>query len=182
MDAATADSWEEIMGSRRTHPAAGFLAVAVALTLAGRAAAVAPQIKDDGKFFSADAVKKANDDIREISRKYDKDLLVETFAGVPEAQKEKVAAMSRAERSNFVRAWARERAQANVVHGVYVLVCRSPAQLYVEVTPRGRAAIDEEARKKLIETLATNFQEQKFDEGLQAAVKFVRDRFAAALK
>ena len=47
-------------------------------------AAVAPLIKDGGKFFSADAVAKANEKIKKIAQTYNKDLLIETFADIPD--------------------------------------------------------------------------------------------------
>jgi hypothetical protein len=62
------------------------LGLTLGLALGGRASAVAAEIKDAGKFFSPDAVKKANDDIREIARKYDRDLLIETYSTVPDNQ------------------------------------------------------------------------------------------------
>src|SRR5437762_49110 len=86
------------------------------LACAGRAAAVAPEIKDGGKFFSEEAVKKANEQIREIAHKYDKDLLVETFMTVPDDKAEKVKAMSREEREKFFSEWARQRAEKAVVN------------------------------------------------------------------
>src|SRR5579859_944715 len=51
------------------------------LTAAARAV-VAPVIKDDGKFFSAEAVNKANAEIKKIAQDYNKDLLIETFPEV----------------------------------------------------------------------------------------------------
>ncbi len=62
------------------HQHQGFflgIAILIGLVLSGQATAVAPEIKDDGKFFGADAIKKANKQIREIARKYEKDLLID---------------------------------------------------------------------------------------------------------
>ena len=63
--------------------------------------AVPPIIKDDGKFFSAEAVKKANEEIRDITRKFGRDLLVETFATVPADQAERVKTINADERDRF---------------------------------------------------------------------------------
>src|SRR5690349_714442 len=76
--------------SRRGRWAVPPLVYAVLLAGAGRAAAVAPEGKDEGKFFSADAIKKANEQIHELTRKTGKDLLIETYATVPTDQVEKV--------------------------------------------------------------------------------------------
>jgi uncharacterized membrane protein YgcG len=150
------------------------------LALAGSAGAVAPEIRDDGKFFSAEAIKKANEEIRDIARKYGKDLLIETFPTVPENQAAKVKAMPREEREAFFRKWAERRADEAVVNGVYILVCREPAHVRVEVTARARSVFGAEAKDKLIQLLIAKFRAKQFDEGLAEAVKFVRERLAGA--
>lgn len=156
-----------------------FATLALALALAGRAAAVAPEIKDEGKFFSPEAVKKANEEIRQISRKFDRDLLVETYATVPGNQVEKVKGLSREERNKFFQTWATERAEAAVVNGVYILVCKEPPHLQVEVSSKARTALGNDGREKLIEVLISKFRDKKYDEGLVEAIRLVRDRFAA---
>jgi len=141
--------------------------------------AVAPEIKDDGKFFSAEAVKKANKEIREIERKFGMDLLIETFAGVPGDQAAKVKAMSAEERAKFFRNWSVDRAEAAVVNGVYIMVVKDPPRLEIEITPKARAALSSEAFEKLRSGLLKKFRDKQFDEGLADAVSFVKDRFAA---
>ena len=49
------------------HSTLFFLVPLCAIFAAGRGAAIAPQIKDEGKFFSPAAVQKANEQIREIA-------------------------------------------------------------------------------------------------------------------
>jgi uncharacterized membrane protein YgcG len=156
------------------------LALAACLAPAGPAFAVAPEIKDDGKFFSADAIKKANEEIRDIARKYDRDLLVETIMTLPDDQAAKVKAMSREEREKFFYSLAEKRAEAAVVNGVYILVCRDPAHVQVVVTPRARAMLDTQARGRLAQLLVSKFREQRFDDGLAEAVQFVREKLAGA--
>jgi uncharacterized membrane protein YgcG len=151
----------------------------IALIFAGRTIAVAPEIKDSGKFFSAEAVKKANKEIRELAKKHDRDLLIETFTTIPGEQAERVKNMSPEERAKFFRNWATDRAETAVVHGVYILVCREPAFLEIIVTAKGRQAFDSQSFQKLRTLLLAAFREKRYDEGLQNAVEFVRDRFAA---
>jgi uncharacterized membrane protein YgcG len=158
------------------------LVAAAWLVLAGRAAAVAPEIKDEGKFFSPEAVKKANEQIREIFRKTDKDLLIETFPSVPSDQVDRVKRMSREEKVEFFRKWAQERAQRAVVNGVYILVCKDPTYFRIEVSGKGRGAFDSKAVNKLEEGILSEFRDKRFDEGLMAAVKFVGERFGAAAR
>src|SRR5947208_455909 len=101
------------------------------LTLAAATATVAPEIKDDGKFFSAEAVKKANERIRLIARKYKRDVLIETYATPPADQVDKIKAMEPKEVAAYFEKWAEERADQRVVHGVYILLCQEPKQFRV---------------------------------------------------
>jgi uncharacterized membrane protein YgcG len=153
----------------------------IALAFASHALAVTPEIRDEGKFFSAEAIKKANREIREIAKKYDRDLLIETFATIPGEQAERVKKMSPEERAKFFRNWATDRAEAAVVHGVYILVCREPAFLEIIVTAKSRQAFDQHSFEKLRTLLLTAFREKRYDEGLQNGVNFVRERFAATV-
>jgi uncharacterized membrane protein YgcG len=158
------------------------IAIMVGFVLADEARAVAPEIKDDGKFFSAEAIKKANKQIKEIARKYDKDLLIETFAAVPGDQSARVKAMSSEERDKFFLNWATDRAESAVVNGVYILISKDPSRLEIVITKKARSIIDKQAFDKLRELLLKNFREKHYDEGLQAAVDFVREKLAAASK
>jgi hypothetical protein len=152
----------------------------VALVFAGWASAVAPEIKDAGKFFSEAAVKKANQEIREIAKKYNRDLLIETFATIPGDQAARVKGLAPEERAKFFRNWAMDRADTAVVRGVYILICREPPSLEFWVTENARQAFDHGAYTKLRTLLLKAFREKQYDEGLQSAVNFVRERFAAA--
>jgi hypothetical protein len=139
---------------------------------------VAPEIHDEGKFFSPDAIKQANDIIREISRQSGRDLLIETFPSVPADQADKVKAMSTDERTKFFRQWAEERARQAVVNGVYILVTKEPRHLEVLYTEKARDAFGQEAYEKLRAELLKDFRAQQYDGGLLAAAKFVQERFA----
>jgi uncharacterized membrane protein YgcG len=140
--------------------------------------AVAPEIKDSAGFFKPEAVAKANKEIREIARSYDRDLLVETFPGIPGGQSERVKGMSVSEREKFFASWASDRTDAAVVNGIYILICKEPAHLHVLVTPKGRDVFDHEAQSKLRGILLKDFRENKYDQGLQEAIQFVRDHLA----
>jgi uncharacterized membrane protein YgcG len=150
------------------------------LAFVARAAAVAPEIKDEAKYFSPEAVKKANETIREIYKKYGKDLLIETFASVPADQAEKVKDMTTAEKNTFFRKWAVQRAQQSVVQGIYILVCKDPRNLQILISKKTESVFDSKAFKKLKENLFTDFGNKKFDEGLLAAVKLVKDTLEKA--
>jgi hypothetical protein len=154
--------------------------IILVLVFADQASAVAPEIKDGGKFFSEAAIKRANKEIRDIAKNYDRDLLIETYATIPGDQAERVKGLSREDRTKFFRNWAQDRAEAAVVHGVYILICREPAFLEIHKTAKARQAFDDQAWEKLRKLLLKAFRDKHYDEGLQNAVDFVRERFAAS--
>lgn len=153
-------------------------AVALSLTWlalsSGTAGAVAPVIHDAGEFFSADVVKKANEQIRELFRMHQRDLLVETFKAPPDADAEKVKNMSREEREKFYEKWAKERAEAAAVRGVYILITKQPSFLQIEVSPDFRSVVDTQALNRLRSMLLNDFRDKHFDAGLDEAIKFMR--------
>jgi uncharacterized membrane protein YgcG len=165
--------------SRLQHCAVLFLASVCCVAAAGRGAAIAPEIKDEGKFFSPAAVKKANEQIREIARKYDVDLLIETYSSAPPNELEKLKKGSREDRSKFFKTWASERAQELAVKGVYILICKDPGHLQVEITPKLRNVLDSRFQDKLGEALLEDFRKKQYDQALQTAVKMVSEKLAA---
>ena len=91
---------------------------ACCLAVAGPAPA-AFEVKDEGKFFSADAVSKADQRIKELKEQTGNDLLIETFAEIPADRKKDY----KPERKNeFFARWARENARQRKVAGVYILI------------------------------------------------------------
>jgi uncharacterized protein len=103
------------------------------LTTAPAAMILVAEVRDDAGFFSANAIGKANDIIKDVHRDFKKDLLIETVKTVPEGKLEEVKKMDKAERTKFFANWARERAKAAEVNGVYVQICKDPGHLEVEV-------------------------------------------------
>src|SRR4051812_12954857 len=61
------------------------LAAACFLGTAGVRASI-PGVQDDAKLFSPTAVQQAESSIRDIQREFRKDLLIETFPGIPDAR------------------------------------------------------------------------------------------------
>jgi hypothetical protein len=166
-----------------THPyrwALVLAATAGCLFLAAQVGAVAPEIRDEGKFFSPEAIKKADERIADISRKYDRDLLIETFATVPAADVDKVKGMDAKQRADYALTWAKERAHRRAVNGVYVLICKEPRILRIGVEEREPHKFPQGTRADIEEALLKAFKEGHFEEGLDQAVKIVEDRLAKA--
>ena len=142
------------------------------------ALAVAPEVQDQGRFFSPEAVKKADEQIRDIYRKHNFDLLIESFAAPPAGQAEKFRAADKKERLDLFLKWAQERSKARAVRGVYILLCKEPRYLLVGVTPKAQKEFSAEARSKLQGLIRDAFAKDRFDQGLQAAVSFVTKELA----
>jgi uncharacterized membrane protein YgcG len=153
------------------------LAALVACCLAAEATAAAPEVKDEAKFFSADAVTKANTALKEIKEQTARDLLIETFSEIPEGRKKDY---SPEKKDEFFSKWATDNARERKVVGVYVLICKDPARVQVEVgKATAQRAFPPADRTKLRDLVITNFRAKKFDEGLAEAVAYVAKTFKA---
>jgi uncharacterized membrane protein YgcG len=140
---------------------------------AAAALAVAPEIRDPGKFFSPEAIKKADEQIREIYRKHNLDLLIETHPTLPGQDVEKLKALDgKARRELFVN-YVKERAKERVVNGIIVLITKEPRQLLVGRVGKGETAFTPEFRTQVERAMIDEFMRGRFDEGLQAAVRLV---------
>jgi hypothetical protein len=137
------------------------------------------KVRDEAKFFSAEAIQKANQDIALIAHRYGRDVLIETYAAVPAGDVDRVKAMTTKERLMYFGDWARKRTQTQGLNGVMILICRSPATLYVNVSQNARHVIPRSDEEALHEALLTAFREKKYDEGLADAVRRLREAFAA---
>ncbi len=152
------------------------------LVCAAPAAAVAPEVKDEAKLFSPDAVKKANEQIRDIARKHGRDLLVETFPTVPGGQADQVRDLPTDERIKFFQNWAKERMDYNAVNGVYILACKEPPFLRVEVSEKARGQFGSAFGGELAKVMLRDFKEKNFDDALLKAVKQVQEKLSTKPK
>ena len=94
------------------------MAICASILFAASARAVGPEVRDSAGLFSPAAVQQADAAIQKIQKELGKELLIETFAGVPENRK---ADYSRS-REEFFTTFVRERAHAARLNGIYVLV------------------------------------------------------------
>jgi hypothetical protein len=133
---------------------------------------------DEAHFFSADEIKRAQQDLDLIAHRFGRDLRIETFASPPEADKDRMRSANGEERAGYFRSWAQKRARAAGVNGVMVLICRDPSYLYVNVADDARGVITTDEEKRLRETLLAKFRDKKYDEGLDAAIRQVREALA----
>lgn len=133
------------------------------------------RLSDEANLFSKTAKETAEPVLADIQR-LNKEFVIETFAAPPEAVPDK-------ERAAYFAKWASERARAEKVNGVYLLVCKEPGRFELLVgNETKKKAFREADRKELRTLLETKFKSGEFDEALDAGVEFVRDRMRANLK
>ena len=168
---------EAMKNTWRASLMTGLLPFVVALSCgagAMSARAVGPEVRDAAGLFSTRAVQQADDTIRNIQKNFRKDLLVETFPGVPDSRTNDYAR----NREDFFASLVRERAQAARLDGIYVLIMKEapPHKLRIQVgigqATRQRAFLPAN-RDELVRLFQSGFREGKNDEGLNAAVGYV---------
>ena len=155
----------------------------VRLAVAGLAsAAVTPRVSDDAKFFSPGAVEQANQKIREIYRDYGKDLLIETVLRVPADLQPKYKALGK---TKFFADWAARRAEDSGCKGIYVLLCKTPGHLQIEVGRLTRQrGFTLEDRNRLVQKmlpLLVKKDQKNNDAALALAVDTIESTLRASL-
>jgi uncharacterized membrane protein YgcG len=156
-----------------------FLMAAVALlswlacAAAFSAAAEAPGVNDEAQFFSAEAVAQANQKIQKIAADYPKNnLRIETVPAVPAELQGKFKELGP---DKFFSFWATKRMQDAKFTGIYVLLCRRPGQLQVEVDKQTRAKAFVQADvDQLVKIVSAQLREKKFDAALIEGVDCVQ--------
>src|SRR5262245_49740696 len=157
------------------------------LGLAGLAQAgddLPSNIHDRGKFFSKEAIEKANKRLDRIQRDKGVDVVIDTYPSIPankEARYKEIREKAKSPREaneRFFRQWGRELYKTESVDGVFILICRKPGVVHVEVgnkTTR-RGAFSTAAAEALKAAFVKAFQQKKWDEGLEAGLDVLESR------
>ena len=145
----------------------------VCLAAAGPALALTPEVKDQAGFFKPEAIKQANQLIRDIQRQHHVDLMIETFVKPPAGREQEASAdhWQRFSRSGLVNAPAS--------WGLMAFTC-SFANLprmckWKSATIQGRKHSQKKDRTRLVKILLSRFNAKEYDEGLLEGVRLVRD-------
>lgn len=135
------------------------------LGLAGHAQAVfPPPVKDEGKFFTAKGLEKANAKIKDIYQKYKKDVVVETLDALPVDQ-EKLFKEEGGKK--FFPKYGLKRIKELGVNGVYVVISKKPRWAQLEMDPDTRKTVfSNDERDKAYKKLVDQFRNDEFDQGL----------------
>ena len=145
----------------------------------GVAVAVPPKVNDEANFFSAGAQEQANQKIKTLQKDCRKDLLIETIPSVPTNLPEKIKSL---ETSKMFVELGKTRAQSSEVKGVYVLICRKPPQIVVNVDEATqRNGFTNDQRKALIKTIKESLEAKQPDQALQRTVDAVDASIRASL-
>ena len=152
----------------------------VALLLAAGGGVGQAEVRDNAGFFSEDAVRQANFDLKDVKQRHGKDLLIETHATVPANMRTQLQQLGE---NKFYAQWAAARATEAKIDGAAVLITKDPSHLHVVVGDRARqsGAFSTEDGGKLREQLVTNFREKQYDLGLLAAVRTFRETLTTNL-
>ncbi len=146
------------------------------LLFGGRAALAMPRplVLDTAGFFKSEAVNHANDVIHSIKQRYGKDVMIETYTGVPEELR---ADFDRKGKVRFFEEWSEHRFRNLGVDGLYILITKSPGRLQVTVGNNTQRKLFTVAdREELNKLMSTAFRERRFDEGLTEGIDFVEKR------
>jgi hypothetical protein len=131
-------------------------------------------IRDEGQLFSPAAVQEADTMLRQISRQHGKDVIVETFAAIPPNLQSRFNSM---ERSKFFREWASERARAQNINGVYLLLVQTPGRLEWNADEATRrSAFTPNDGERLTELMVPLLKRENYDSALLQGVRYIQTR------
>jgi len=135
-----------------------------------------PPVKDGGKFFDAKALEKANAKIKDIYKKYKKDVVIETIDALSVDEQKKAKEEGN---KKFFPKYALKRIDDLGVNGVYIVISKEPRWAQFEMDPQTRKTVFSNAdRDKAYSKLIERFKEKEFDQGLLDAL----DAIEASLK
>jgi uncharacterized membrane protein YgcG len=139
----------------------------VVLLFIGRALGGIHQVWDQAHLFKYETIQQADEILQEIHDKYHKDLMIETFASIPDDFKGKLDQQGP---DKFFDGWAMAEGQELHLNGLLILVCGQPRHIQVALglATRQKAFTDAD-RSELVELI-------QFDKGLLDGIRFVRDR------
>lgn len=140
---------------------------AVCLAVAPLSSTFAVDIVDGGKFFSPQTIESANRKIAELEQRHATEIRIESFAAVPAADQARVAAMDKTARAKYFSQWLHDCAVAEKAKGVFLLICREPGHLRIDVTAslRGRG-FGNSARDAVTEVMRVGFGRKEYDAAL----------------
>ncbi|MGH7193308.1 MAG: TPM domain-containing protein [Candidatus Saccharimonadales bacterium] len=137
------------------------------------------QVWDEAHFLKEPTIEHVDDILDEIHTEFHKDLMIETFASIPDDLKPH---LQREGKDKFYEHWSVIEGGDLAVNGVTVLITGEPPHLQVAVGMQTQEkAFTLADRDEMVKSLASAFREKDFDAGILQAAQFVRDRMARNL-
>ncbi|MGL4419770.1 MAG: S1 family peptidase [Gemmataceae bacterium] len=132
-------------------------------------------IKDEAKLFTAETVGTVQKQVDELFTKHKFDVLIETAAAVPAADKEKVRSMSRDDRRTYMRDWARRRIKEENIVGFVIIICDDPKAMYVDLSQEGAKSFPKEKVGAVIAAVQDGLKSKTKDDVLTNALKTINE-------
>jgi uncharacterized membrane protein YgcG len=158
---------------KRTIKATAVIAV-LAVLLARPLSAGIHQVWDEAHFFKPETIVQVDQMLAGIHEKFHKDLMIETFASIPDDFKQKYQQDGK---EKFFENWAASEGASLQLNGLIILVCGDPRHIQIELGKATRQkAFTEADRDELLRILTASFRSNDFDKGMISGAQFVHDR------
>lgn len=133
-------------------------------------------VQDHAGFFSAPQLARTNAEIKEFAQRFKKDLVIETFANPPADKRQLLQGASAAEITKIFKTWLHDRAKEAKADGIFVLICKDPPRLQVEVSDATAAkAFTTKDRDQLVTLLVGHLKAKTYDKALDETLDLVYD-------
>jgi TPM domain len=131
-------------------------------------------IRDEAELFRADTLAKAEQQIGEIRRKYDRNLFVETVKSVPPSQRKWFHFLGTRQVNRILEEQARKLADESSADGIYVVICNDPKDIHVVVRPADDSLFTPRDGETLRRSIVRGFKDNDADQALLALVRQVQ--------
>lgn len=158
-----------------------FVFAAVVVAGEGAARGGIHQTWDQAHFAKEQTLEQVNQILDEIHARFGKDLMIETFASIPDDFKPKLQEAQAKEggKDQFYAGWTRSEAVQLAVNGVMILITGDTRHLQIEVGLQTQSHVFTLAdRDELTEKMGELLHKNDFDGSLLLAGQFVRERMA----
>lgn len=124
--------------------------------------------KDGAKLFKAESWKQVQAAAERLLKEKSTDFLIDTIATAPKLTVEQARKMKTEEKEKFFHGLVSDRAKADKLQGILILVCKTPTYLYVGTT--GEMHFPSADASKMRVALLSGMRDKKPDEALLKVV------------
>jgi gas vesicle protein len=156
------------------------VAATIVCLLAGSPAGAQQGVKDNAKFFSADAVAKAEKQLDEIKSRFGTAVTIETLR-FPDAERDRIKGMSEKDKGVFFKGLADKRMKELSLSSkdVLILISASPGWVQVKVGDEALAStMKGDIGARLQKRIQTELVAKRRDESVAQAVEMLSQHFA----